>query len=169
MPNEIEQLKAKIEQLEKDKVYLVRCAENHSEARVTANNSVKVLKTALLKASIGSCSCMTKTPDYKYHAESCNYRFIGEALATTQPSQQTGDDPTLMQDLKKFGEKLQLNDDTALLDWLEKNIEYVPYVVTSYFRFDIGWFQERPTIRQAIRNAMKKGEPIREHLDGGCP
>lgn len=31
-------------------------------------------------ASIGSCNCLTKTPNWEFHAESCQYKGYGKAL-----------------------------------------------------------------------------------------
>ena len=42
---------------------------------------VKELVDVLRKASVGSCNCMTKTPNPDYHAESCFYKTIGNVLA----------------------------------------------------------------------------------------
>jgi hypothetical protein len=38
------------------------------------------LQIKLLKADIGSCKCLTKSPVAKYHAETCPHRHIQEAL-----------------------------------------------------------------------------------------
>lgn len=40
------------------------------------------LAEALELASIGSCNCLTKTNDAKFHGEHCRYRIISEALST---------------------------------------------------------------------------------------
>lgn len=39
------------------------------------------LREAMLRATLGSCSCVTKTPDYRHHADFCGYRTLSEALA----------------------------------------------------------------------------------------
>lgn len=36
---------------------------------------------ALMFAQVGSCSCLTKTPDPQYHDDGCVYKRIGAALA----------------------------------------------------------------------------------------
>jgi hypothetical protein len=36
------------------------------------------IKAKLLNLSIGSCSCMTKTPVIYYHDENCRYRILQE-------------------------------------------------------------------------------------------
>lgn len=47
------------------------------------------LRLAVFRAQMGSCSCLTKTPDPQYHAASCTYRRLSEVLsATTPPSTQ---------------------------------------------------------------------------------
>lgn len=48
------------------------------EEKLTAEN--QRLRDAMLKATVGSCSCLTKTPDYKYHRDYCGYRILMEAL-----------------------------------------------------------------------------------------
>ena len=35
----------------------------------------------LRRADLGSCTCMTKTPEPKYHAENCRHRLIMEAIS----------------------------------------------------------------------------------------
>lgn len=42
---------------------------------------VAMLREALEVAIIGSCSCMTKTPDAAFHSEDCKYRIIVDALS----------------------------------------------------------------------------------------
>lgn len=42
--------------------------------------AAKDMATALLRASIASCNCSTKTPDPEYHAESCDYKVYRLAL-----------------------------------------------------------------------------------------
>lgn len=39
------------------------------------------LKIKLHEMQIGSCTCLTKTPELKYHAEDCRYRVSAEILA----------------------------------------------------------------------------------------
>lgn len=46
-----------------------------------ATPDVSELVEALRKCSVGSCNCMTKSPDPQYHAEQCQYKMIAEALA----------------------------------------------------------------------------------------
>ena len=43
--------------------------------------AVNDLKARLLSASIGSCTCLTKTPEVKYHSTMCTYRLHKESLA----------------------------------------------------------------------------------------
>src|SRR3954471_8500436 len=46
----------------------------------------KVLNiTNLAKLIVGSCTCLTKTPVLKFHAEDCRYRVIQEAYETDLP------------------------------------------------------------------------------------
>ena len=35
--------------------------------------------TRILIAQIGSCGCMTKTPNVRYHKQDCTYRVLSEA------------------------------------------------------------------------------------------
>lgn len=37
-------------------------------------------KWELMKATIGSCNCLTKTPDSDYHKDDCNYKVISNKL-----------------------------------------------------------------------------------------
>lgn len=39
----------------------------------------RVLRTNLAHLSLGSCSCLTKTPEASAHRESCRYRWVCEA------------------------------------------------------------------------------------------
>lgn len=62
-------------------VVIQRCAGESSAAqqtRLKAEN--KRLKDAMEVLSVGSCSCLTKSPLFIYHAETCNFRIIGDAI-----------------------------------------------------------------------------------------
>jgi hypothetical protein len=49
--------------------------ELHNSEHAEVSN----LKLRLLLASVGACSCLTKTPDIRYHGENCLYRLLTEA------------------------------------------------------------------------------------------
>jgi len=42
--------------------------------------SITDFKRTLAILSVGSCNCLTKTPEIKFHSESCRTRIIGECL-----------------------------------------------------------------------------------------
>ena len=48
---------------------------------------IKVKDDALLKLTCGGCTCLTKTPETKYHATDCRYRIAQEALDFTSPTE----------------------------------------------------------------------------------
>lgn len=68
------------------------------------------LRQAMMRATIGGCSCLTKTPDPAFHKEHCGYRVLMEALAL----------PT---------------DDTALRERLRAERERVALMVDDKFDF----------------------------------
>lgn len=39
----------------------------------------EALTDRLLRATVGSCTCMTKTPELKHHDSMCHYRLFEEA------------------------------------------------------------------------------------------
>ncbi len=45
---------------------------------------LEVCRLAMVRATIGSCSCLTKTPEPEYHAKYCGYRILREALEQTK-------------------------------------------------------------------------------------
>lgn len=40
------------------------------------------METQIRKMQIGSCNCLTKTPDLQYHKGWCKYRKLGNAIET---------------------------------------------------------------------------------------
>lgn len=44
---------------------------------------IERMRLALERELIGSCMCVTKTPEWKYHKPSCPYFIFSEALSTT--------------------------------------------------------------------------------------
>lgn len=55
-------------------------AEAHGKTAHNAAIREHALRTALRKLTIGTCSCMTKTPDTAHHSETCTYRIAAEGL-----------------------------------------------------------------------------------------
>lgn len=49
-------------------------------ARRLRTNREKKMEKALRILTIGTCSCMVKSPELKYHNEGCVYRIAAEAL-----------------------------------------------------------------------------------------
>lgn len=49
---------------------------------------VAELRFVLKTLGVGSCKCLTKTPDVKHHAPGCCYRRIAEVLEKTATEQQ---------------------------------------------------------------------------------
>jgi hypothetical protein len=53
------------------------------------------LTTRLARCTVASCRCLTKTPEVRYHDESCLYRVLNEAievldaLGTNSPTRET--------------------------------------------------------------------------------
>jgi len=42
----------------------------------------------LVSAQVAGCTCMTKTPELRYHAEDCHYRLFAEAHAAISELQE---------------------------------------------------------------------------------
>ena len=42
------------------------------------NDPLSKIKLKLVIASMGSCTCCTKTPDTEHHKETCRYRLLVE-------------------------------------------------------------------------------------------
>lgn len=125
----------------------------------TANDAVKVLREALEGAD---CYCLHGS-DGNYKCQRC------EALSTTQPSQKTNicscgapfDSPG-KGGCSAVHSDILSNNDSELLDWLEKNIVQCSIIGpvpndNQYWIFFDEYEVSGPTPRQAIRNAMKKG------------
>jgi len=43
----------------------------------------RALVIAMLQLNIGSCNCLTKTPEPSYHSKLCPTRIIGEAISNS--------------------------------------------------------------------------------------
>jgi hypothetical protein len=75
-----------------DKILSLDCLNDYMREKIkeaakdTVNNETYLrrriagLERSMAKALVGGCSCVTKTPEYKYHAWYCTYRILGEAL-----------------------------------------------------------------------------------------
>lgn len=51
-------------------------------ALISAARERERYKKDLKMMLVGSCSCLTKTPEVRFHDEYCRYRIISEALGT---------------------------------------------------------------------------------------
>ena len=49
--------------------------------------AIKELVDSLEKLKIGSCTCLTKTPDVEYHSDECRYRIICQIIAKYKPQE----------------------------------------------------------------------------------
>lgn len=56
--------------------------ENSLPALISAARERERYRKALKMMLVGSCSCLTKTPEVRFHDEYCRYRIISEALGT---------------------------------------------------------------------------------------
>lgn len=54
------------------------------------------MESKLLAIMVGGCTCLTKTPELKYHAERCHYRLASEALALLPAPTQPPRFPTML-------------------------------------------------------------------------
>lgn len=50
-----------------------------TEIDINDKAQLDALEGRLIKASVASCTCGTKTPDNRFHAEDCHWRAIIEA------------------------------------------------------------------------------------------
>lgn len=83
-------------------------------ARNNTDTSLKKLGSVLAQAAFGSCTCMTKTPDPRYHTRICRYRFISEANEIVSdlrfPGQET---PVVDKHVEKFNNIENVNNLTT--------------------------------------------------------
>jgi hypothetical protein len=66
-----------IETIEKWKLDVMKLQSELSAARA----SNKSMRQALLKLTVGTCSCLIKSPDIQYHKDHCNYKIATAALS----------------------------------------------------------------------------------------
>lgn len=54
-------------------------------------SSLQDINNLLVRASFGSCNCLTKTPDPEYHDQTCRYRLIMECSELVKDSLKEGE------------------------------------------------------------------------------
>jgi hypothetical protein len=62
--------------------YVARWLRESARIKGLEADSVEIglgLKARLIDAQVGGCSCLTKTPDFRYHEGTCHYRLHEEA------------------------------------------------------------------------------------------
>ena len=70
----------------------------------------------LAKLTVGGCTCMTKTPELKYHAPDCQYRVASEIMLMIDPGKPR---PDPLQQLIP-GNSLKARDLRESIEWLER-------------------------------------------------
>lgn len=50
--------------------------------------SLEEVRRKIMFGLLGSCSCVAKTPDYRYHADDCSYRVLCEVGEFIEEQQQ---------------------------------------------------------------------------------
>jgi hypothetical protein len=61
-------------------VALLREAALRAAQSPSVRSALEEAQRSLIAAAIGSCTCITKTPELAYHAADCRYLKIGNAL-----------------------------------------------------------------------------------------
>jgi hypothetical protein len=58
--------------------------DDYHDTKYIRSDKYETLRVALRKLTVGSCSCLTKTPEIEHHEDTCRYKIAAQALQDTE-------------------------------------------------------------------------------------